>query len=316
MQTGTRDAKRTIAVLSLEYLKSVFGGAEWQAAWADDPEGADRRLLTVRVTPCDRPGLLAAVVGTDLFDLAEAEARAQLLSMVTAAIKGRAKPHVAPEFPPSGRAMLSGAGFPGALPKAWNVPSRNPNFAGRSTELLRVAQHLAARSSATVLSIWGPIGVGKTQLAVEYAYAYAGDYEVVWWILADDQRAILDQFTKLAKALGIYPPRDPKRLRIKVCDRLRDSRGWLLIFDNANSAQDIELWLPSGPLPTGVPGHAIVTTRRSGFAALGRVFHLNVLDPEDATAMLRIRVPGLSLDTAGRIAEELERLPLALVSLN
>jgi tetratricopeptide (TPR) repeat protein len=312
MQTGTRDAKRTIAVLSHEYLKSIFGSAEWQAAWVDDPEGADRRLLTVRVTPCDRPGLLAVVVGTDLFDLAGAEARAQLLSMVTAAIKGRAKPRVAPEFPPSGRAMLTAAGFPGALPKAWNLPSRNPNFAGRSRELQWVAGDLAAGSSATVLSIWGPIGIGKTQLASEYAYAHAGDYEIAWWMLADDQTAIVDQFTTLAKTLGINPSRDRRRLKVKVYDRLRSSRGWLLIFDNAHSAQDIGFWLPNGPLPTGVPGHAIITTRRSGFAALGRVLQLSVFDPEDATAMLRIRVPGLALDTAGRIAEELERLPLAL----
>ena len=34
MQAGTRDAARTIAVLSGEYLESVYGGAEWQAAWA------------------------------------------------------------------------------------------------------------------------------------------------------------------------------------------------------------------------------------------------------------------------------------------
>ena len=34
MQAGTRDAARTIAVLSHDYLTSVYGGAEWQAAWA------------------------------------------------------------------------------------------------------------------------------------------------------------------------------------------------------------------------------------------------------------------------------------------
>src|SRR5215831_15008254 len=57
MQSGVRDATRTIALLSDAYLKSVYGSAEWQAAWASDPEGTDRKLLTVRVTECDRPGL-------------------------------------------------------------------------------------------------------------------------------------------------------------------------------------------------------------------------------------------------------------------
>jgi integrase len=36
MQAGTRDAARTIALLSPDYLESVFGSAEWQAAWASD----------------------------------------------------------------------------------------------------------------------------------------------------------------------------------------------------------------------------------------------------------------------------------------
>ena len=74
MQAGTRDAARTIAVLSPDYLASVYGGAEWQAAWASDPEGTGRKLLTVRVVECNRPGLLAGVVGVDLFGLDEAAA--------------------------------------------------------------------------------------------------------------------------------------------------------------------------------------------------------------------------------------------------
>ena len=50
MQAGIRDAARTIAVLSPDYLRSVYGGAEWQAAWASDPAGQERKLLPVRVS--------------------------------------------------------------------------------------------------------------------------------------------------------------------------------------------------------------------------------------------------------------------------
>jgi len=45
MQEGVRDARRMVAVLSEDYLGSVYGSAEWQAAWAQDPAGADRQLL-------------------------------------------------------------------------------------------------------------------------------------------------------------------------------------------------------------------------------------------------------------------------------
>src|SRR5215475_9003810 len=78
MQAGTHAAARTIAVLSDSYLESVYGGAEWQAAWARDPAGAGRKLLPVRVSACDRPGLLAGVVGVDLFGSAEADTKTRL----------------------------------------------------------------------------------------------------------------------------------------------------------------------------------------------------------------------------------------------
>src|SRR6185295_1176182 len=116
-------AVRTVAVLSPQYLDSVFGGAEWQAAWATDPAGRDRKLLTVRVVECDRPGLLGQVVGIDLFGVAEAKAKARLRDMVARAIAGRAKPDSKPGFPgPGGRGRAIGqeARFPGALPQMWN----------------------------------------------------------------------------------------------------------------------------------------------------------------------------------------------------
>jgi hypothetical protein len=58
MQAGARDSARTIAVLSDDYLRSVYGGAEWQAAWAQDPEGSHRKLLTVRVAEAQSPSVI------------------------------------------------------------------------------------------------------------------------------------------------------------------------------------------------------------------------------------------------------------------
>jgi hypothetical protein len=78
MQDGAERATRTIAVLSGDYLESVYAGAEWRAAWGNDPEGAARKLLAIRVRECERPGLLKGVVGFDLFGLDEAAAEARL----------------------------------------------------------------------------------------------------------------------------------------------------------------------------------------------------------------------------------------------
>ena len=258
------------------------------------------------------PGLLAGVVGVDLFGLAEAAAKARLRRMVSAAVAGRAKPDVPPGFPGAGRAMPRAARFPGALPRVWKVPARNPNFTGRGPDLKKLAGALAAGAAVTVHSVHGMGGVGKTQLATEYAHAHATDYDLVWWIAAEEPASIPDQFAALAARLGLDPITDPEALRALVHDRLRGVPGWLLIFDNADQAEDIGPWLPTGPLPPGIRDHVIVTTRRGGFAAMGRVLDLDVIALVDAVRMLRARVPDLGQQTGKRIAEELGRLPLAL----
>jgi tetratricopeptide (TPR) repeat protein len=312
MQAGTRDAARTIALLSPGYLESVYGSAEWQAAWAADPAGTGRKLLTVRVTDCDRPGLLAGVVSVDMFGLAEAAAKARLRSMIAGALAGRTKPGTAPGFPGTGRAMPREPRFPGALPRVWKVPARNPHFTGRGPDLDSVARGLATGSAVTVHSVHGMGGVGKTQLAIEYAYAHAVDYDVVWWIAAEEPASIPDQFTPLAARLGLDPAADPDKLRDQVCDAIRGVPGWLLIFDNADTVGDIAPWLPAGPLPAGILGHVITTTRRGGFAALGQVMDLDVIDLAAAVRLLRSRVLDLGQEIGEQIAQELERLPLAL----
>jgi WD40 repeat protein len=153
MQAGTRDAARTIAVLSDSYLKSVYGSAEWQAALARDPDGSGRRLLVAWVEVCQRPGLLTAVVGIDLFGVPETAAKARLRAMVEAAITGRAKPTAPPTFPGEARAVPREPGFPGddrdrmdeppgGLPQDQGkdgVPASGGNWFQRQTALLQAA---------------------------------------------------------------------------------------------------------------------------------------------------------------------------------
>jgi TIR domain len=309
MQEGVARADRTIAVLSPEYAASQYESAQWRAAFAGDPGGAQRKLLVVRVQDCERPGLLGQIVSTDLFGLSPDQARGALLAMVAGALAGRAKPAAAPPFP--SRAMSQEPHFPEALPGVFRVPPRNPNFVGRDQALAALGASLAG-GTATVHSVRGLGGVGKTQLAIEHAYDRAADYDLVFWIAAEEPGSIPDQFATLARLLGLDPVPEPEGLQAQVHDALRRGPGWLLIFDNAGTVAGIRPWLPRGPQPAGVPGHVIVTTRRGGFAALGPVLDLDVIDPPDALRLLRTRVPSLAEGTGAQIAEELGRLPLAL----
>jgi hypothetical protein len=95
MRRGIQHAARTIAVLSPEYLSSVFATEEWLAAWRADPLDVRRKLVPLRVRECERPGILGSVVTLDLFGMPdEGAARECLLGMVGMVSSGRAKPRL------------------------------------------------------------------------------------------------------------------------------------------------------------------------------------------------------------------------------
>lgn len=95
MQKAAIEAKRTIAVLSPDYLTAQFTAPEWAAAFVQDPTGEKRLLIPVRVRPVDVTGLLTAIVYIDLVGANKDEARNRLLE----GIKGdRKKPDSEPAF--------------------------------------------------------------------------------------------------------------------------------------------------------------------------------------------------------------------------
>jgi nucleoside phosphorylase/tetratricopeptide (TPR) repeat protein len=193
-----------------------------------------------------------------------------------------------------------------AVPGVWNLPLRNPNFTGRGDELDRIRTGLRAHATMTVQALRGMGGVGKTQTVLEYAHRYATDYTLVWWVNAEQATLIADQYVVLAERLGV-PPADARADTVAaVCANLRMHGGWLLIFDNAESVDDLRPALPGGV------GHVLVTTRRGGFRALGEVLDLDVLDRPGAVRLLRRRAPAMTVGEAGRLAKRLGDLPLAL----
>ncbi|MGW6931367.1 FxSxx-COOH system tetratricopeptide repeat protein, partial [Lentzea sp. NPDC054927] len=306
MHQGVQNAERTIALLSLTYLSSVYGTSEWQAAWGDDPLAEKRKLLVFRVEECERRGLLKSVVSQDLFGVPEGVVRQRLHEGVRAAQTGRVKPSVPPEFPGRTRAVVTEPRFPGALPTMWNVPARNPNFIGRDESLTSLRDVVRSSGTVAVHSLRGMGGVGKSQLAIEYAHRFASDFDLVWWIPSEQPALIPDHLAKLGAVLGIAGQSDLVSMVSAVHTALRSQRRWLLIFDNAEAPETLREYLPSGA------GQVLITTRRAGFGALSAELDVDVLDRAESIALLTRRLPAIVEDQAWELAEALSDLPLAL----
>jgi hypothetical protein len=196
---------------------------------------------------------------------------------------------------------------PEAVPGVWNIPAHNPGFTGRDGLLGAVREQLLADEKAVVQALHGMGGVGKTQLAIEYAHRFAGSYDVAWWVNAEQAGLIGDQFAALGDALGcVQTGARIAVVRALVLAELRQRGRWLLVFDSAESPAVVTPWLPGG-------GHVLITSRERGWASIATPVEVDVLARAESVAILRARVDGLGERDGDRLAAELGDLPLAIV---
>jgi len=297
MRDALEQADRTLALVSAAYLASPYCTNEWTGAFLHDPDGRNR-LLQVRIEDCEMSRLLRAQVYVDLVGLPREQAKARLLAEVK---RGRRKPTSEPSFPHDQRA---GPRFPGHGLEITNLPPRNPAFSGRAALLEEL--HKTQTGGGQAAAVHGLGGVGKTQLALEYAHRYAADYDVIWWVPAEQPVAIPGLLTGLAKRLGIPELADQAELLASLWDELRRRDRWLLIYDNAPGPRDLAPYRPPGG-----PGRVLVTSRMPTWDRGTATVRLDVLNRDEAVAFLRRRT-GSDDTSMAALAEALGDLPLAL----
>ena len=199
-----------------------------------------------------------------------------------------------------------------ARPSVWGlVPSRLPDFVGREAWLERLYLALNRDRRVGVVAIQGLFGVGKTQLAVEYAHRYANEYDLVWWVPCDDAEAMHAAMTELAARVGAagVAPAPGGGNYAAVFDVLRRRQlfeRWLLVFDNVGEPEDIkELIQP-------LSGDVLVTTRSSRWEASAELIELDVFDRAESIEFLSRRMRKFTAVSAHRLAEGVGDLPLLL----
>ncbi|KJE24368.1 NB-ARC domain-containing protein [Frankia torreyi] len=306
LSTALARADRVLAIYSPAYFDPARNSVvEWSEALCRDEEGRDR-LLPVRIEAVEVPPVLRSRIHVDLFGLDHATTKRRLLE----AARGPSRPDGEPVFPPQQVPPPEPAGteprLPGSLPEIWNLPDRNPDFVGRDNLLVELRARLLSTGTSTAQVIHGMGGVGKTQLSVEYAHRHAGDYDLAWWVDAEQPELFIEKLAGLTERLK-ESDRSAQRL-VDADGRLLDGVRWLLILDNAEDSDAITRW----PL-TGGSGHTIITSRNPhGHGGVGGRLEVKELSRSEAIALVQSRAGDVKDDEAERLAHALGDLPLAL----
>jgi tetratricopeptide (TPR) repeat protein len=156
-------------------------------------------------------------------------------------------------------------------------------------------------------------GVGKTAIAIEYAYRHRADYDLVWWIPSDQLPLVRASLAALAGRLGLAAAAATgiDGAAAAALDALRRGepyRRWLLVFDNADQPEEvIDL------IPQQGPGDVLVTSRNHRWQSVIDTVAMDVFTRSESVEFLAKRVPaGLDTADAQLLAEKLGDLPLAL----
>ncbi|MGH7214715.1 MAG: FxSxx-COOH system tetratricopeptide repeat protein, partial [Tepidisphaeraceae bacterium] len=194
--------------------------------------------------------------------------------------------------------------------RIFNVPQeRNPHFVGRDETIAEIRRRLSGSIPiARTQVLAGAGGMGKSQIAVEYACRHRDEYAVVWWVRANDPLAMQHDLVQLGQRLNVAPGETSAHVIIEALrGRLAGRADWLLIFDDAPGP---------GALVHSAPrertGHVIVTTRNSDWPDAPGL-SIGPLTREEAIFLVRKRAgKGASVLTAGRLAQALGDVPLAV----
>jgi tetratricopeptide (TPR) repeat protein len=189
----------------------------------------------------------------------------------------------------------------------------NPFFKGREQELKIIHEMLSTGPAniSQIVAAAGLGGIGKTELAVNYAHRYRDFYpDGIFWVNAEGDDLSLE-FLKLApylvSNLADDMPDEEILTQVKLALNFRAKR--LLILDNVTSAKAITAYLPVASSGT----HVLITSRLQDIGVEVKSLSIDVLPSEAALQLLLSRRQNeKDLASAQRICQLLGNLPLAL----
>ncbi|MEZ5402963.1 MAG: tetratricopeptide repeat protein [Bryobacteraceae bacterium] len=194
---------------------------------------------------------------------------------------------------------------------AWHIPAAVRGFFGRQDLLAGLDTALAQGHAAAIVAVNGLGGVGKTQLALEYARTRRARYTHGYRFRAEQEATLLEDLAGLGRAVRVVvaEDRDLKDAAARTLDWLNspDLPPTLVVYDNAPDAAAIRDWLPASARP-----HVIVTSRDTRWRETAHPLEIRPWPVDEAADYLMKRTGLGDAESARAIAALLGGLPLAM----
>ncbi len=202
-----------------------------------------------------------------------------------------------------------------------SLPRRNPIFTNR--EQILASLHTSFAAVQTPIALCGLSGIGKTQVALEYAYRHYHEYHVVLWVNATSQDTLNSDILSIATLLDLpeKTERDQEVIISAVKRWLKDDdhHPWLLILDNVENSSLIRDFTPLADR-----NHILITTQSQALDLMVQFIELGQMTPGDGSLLLlrraKIIAPASTSDSttasdltkAEEVSQLMGGLPLAL----
>src|SRR5579859_5151379 len=168
----------------------------------------------------------------------------------------------------------------------WSVPYRqNLFFTAREALLSQLYSTYTTSKTMSGLpvALTGLGGVGKTQTALEYAYRYRHEYQIVVWVQAYSREVLEADFAALAVLFNLpeQQEQDQQKVMRAVKQWFSSLTRWLLIFDNVDDLHILEDFLPSP-----ARGHILLTTRLQATGVIAQAIEMQAMTPDEGAYFL------------------------------
>jgi hypothetical protein len=191
--------------------------------------------------------------------------------------------------------------------RAWNVPSRVEPAIERKPLLAAIGRTLREGRPVVLAPREARSGLGVTTAMIEFAHRNREEYDIVWWIAAQDPQLVGEQMAQLAEAIGLAAPTDtPGQATPALLDALGQRSRWLLVFDDAESRHQLARFLPAGS------GHVLIASNDLTWSEQVAPLVVSPFTRDQSVQLLCARHSGLRPNQARRVAALLEDLPLTV----